>query len=399
MSEAHTVSTVPHSRDDPTLPVSPLARDYYVAEQWHERDLELVFRRRWLFAGHASQVAESGQFFTFELGPDSVVVSRTADGRIAAFHNVCRHRGTKFCQERSGRVKNFPCPYHGWSYGLDGQLVLAPKMGPDFDRRKFPAKPVWIEEWNGMLFVNLAAEEPERSVADALANADFSRYDLANTKVVAERVYEVESNWKIAAETFAECYHCQINHPELCRVLDPLGDLEAWEDAESGEDDVYSGDYLIYTEDLGPAMKDGAVTLSMDGKFVCKRLLGSAGHPPHENGAMSWFPHFGMFVQPDYATTFSWLPVSPTRAVFRSTWLVHADARDGIDYDVDELVGFMHVTNVEDKELCRIAQEGICSTAYDNSAPYHPVFEAPVRGFLRTYLDHVGAAASPAGDS
>jgi phenylpropionate dioxygenase-like ring-hydroxylating dioxygenase large terminal subunit len=111
--------SVPHD-DKPDLPSNPLSREYYTSETWHERDLEAVFRRRWLFAGHVSQVAEPGQFFTFELGPDSVIVSRTASGELTAFHNVCRHRGTRFCQERSGQVKNFRCPYHGWSYGLDG---------------------------------------------------------------------------------------------------------------------------------------------------------------------------------------------------------------------------------------------------------------------------------------
>lgn len=380
---------VPHSGDDVALPTNPLAREYYTATEWHERDMELIFRQRWLFAGHASQIAEKGQFFTFELGPDSVIVSRAADGGLHAFHNVCRHRGARFCQERSGQVKNFRCPYHGWSYGLDGKLQSASKMPSDFDKTKFPASAVWLEEWNGMVFLSLADERP-RSVTDALVNADFSRFDLARTKVVADRVYEVESNWKFAAETYAECYHCAINHPELCRIVDPMGDLEAWDDAEADDDGEYGGDYVIFTPDLAPAMAEGAVTLSPDGQLVCKRLLGSSDRPPTENAAVSWFPQFGMFVQPDYATTFTWIPTSATTALFRSTWIVHEDAVEGVDYDVDSLPDFMHHINLEDKELCRVVQQGVNSYAYRNEAPYHRLFEAPVRGFLRTYLDHVG---------
>ena len=202
-------------------------------------------------------------------------------------------------------------------------------------------------------------------------------------------MYEVESNWKLAAETFAECYHCAINHPELCRIVDPLGDLEAWDEADAAAEEAYLGDYVIYTPDLAPAMVQGAVTLSMDGQLVCQRRLGSADRPPTENAAVSWFPQFGMFVQPDYATTFSWLPTSPATALFRSTWIVHEDAVEGRDYDPDALMEFMDRTNIQDKDLCRIVQQGVTSHAYDNSAPYHRVFEAPVRGFMRTYLDHV----------
>jgi phenylpropionate dioxygenase-like ring-hydroxylating dioxygenase large terminal subunit len=177
-------------------------------------------------------------------------------------------------------------------------------MPPAFDLSQFPLRSVWLEEWNGLVFVCLADERP-RSVAAALAKADFSHFELACTKVVAERVYEVESNWKIAAETFAECYHCAINHPEMCRILEPLGDLEAWDDVEAADEEKDLRDYVIYTPDLAPAMVQGAVTLSTDGQLVCQRLLGSPKRPPSENAAMSWFPQFGMFVQPDYATTFS----------------------------------------------------------------------------------------------
>jgi phenylpropionate dioxygenase-like ring-hydroxylating dioxygenase large terminal subunit len=388
MATAGTERRIPHS-DDATLPRTPLSGDMYTSAEWYARDIELVFRRRWLFAGHASEVKEPGEFFTFELGDDSVIVSRTSSGHLKAFHNVCRHRGTRICQERSGKVKNFRCPFHGWSYGFDGSLKLAPKMPPDFDKAQFPLKPVWLEEWNGLVFLNLSVERPERSVAEWLATVDFSHYELAHTKVIAERFYEVECNWKVAAETYQECYHCAITHPELCRVLEPMTDLEEWSDAAASEG-ADSVDYLIWTPDAGPGMRDGAVTFSMDGQYVCKRPLGATGAYLKENAAMSSFPHLGFFVQPDHAVTASWLPASPTTCLFRSTWLVHEDAVEGVDYDVDGVIELVDVTNLQDKELCRLAQLGINSTAYDNSAPYQPQLEAPVRGFLKTYLDQVG---------
>ncbi|MGD6741773.1 aromatic ring-hydroxylating oxygenase subunit alpha [Streptomyces sp. BH106] len=381
-------TSIPHSGADGGLPTSPLARDYYTSEEWHRRDLQRVFRERWLFAGHSSQIAQPGRFFTFELDADSVIVTRTKSGGIKAFHNVCRHRGAQFCQQRSGRTKYFTCPFHGWSYDLEGDLKVAPEMPEEFDKSQFPLRNVWVEEWNGLIFVSFA-EQPPRSVTAALAKADFSVFQLERTKVIADRVYDVSANWKVNAETFAECYHCAIGHPEFSRIADPLADLEAWDDAEAAEEDDDLGDYLIFTPDLAPSMAEGAVTLSPDGQFLCRRLLGADDNPPKENAAVSWFPNWGMFVQPDYATTFSWIPTSPTTTRFRSTWLVHEDAVPGQDYDPDALPEFMDTINLQDKELCRIAQAGISSSAYDNSAPYHPFFEAPAMGFLGTYLNHV----------
>jgi Rieske 2Fe-2S family protein len=359
----------------------------------------LIFRRRWLFAGHSSQIARPGQFFTFELEADSVIVSRAVDDRIAAFHNVCRHRGTRLSQARSGQVKTFRCPFHGWGYGLDGRLMTAPLMGPGFDRSQFSAKPVWAEEWNGLIFINLSTDEPERSVGEFLAKTDLSRYRLGDTKVVAERIYELECNWKIAAETFNECYHCQLNHPTLCTVINPSSFADAFDDS-SKHDDVYDGDFLLYTDDraggekretaANGVMKPGILSYTTTGRYASKRLLGSVEQPANKHGGMSWFPQFGLHLSLDYANTWSWVPVSPTRSRMRSTWMVHAEAREGIDYTVDDVVAFMHVTNLEDEELCRIAQEGINSTAYQNSAPYHRGLEGTVRRFMRTYLDHVG---------
>lgn len=375
------------------LPGWPLAQEFYTSEFWHRRDLELVFRGRWLFAGHGSQISEPGQFFTFELDRDSVVVARTGRGEVAAFHNVCRHRGTRFCQERSGQVKSFRCPFHGWSYGLDGRLVAAPLMGPEFDRSRFPAKPVWVEEWNGIIFLNLSSERPALSVAEMLGGVNFSAYELANTKVIAERTYELECNWKIAAETFHECYHCQLNHPELCSVIDPSAFLA---DPEDFADDV-SADFLSYTDnesDASGVMKPGPLSYTLDGEYVCQRLLGAAERPAGANSGLTWFPHFGLHLSPDYGNTFSWLPISATRSRFRATWFVHADAREGVDYDVDDVIKFMHLTNLEDEELCRIMQQGIDSSAYDNSAPHHVGFETLPRRFMRTYLEYVGAMDS-----
>jgi phenylpropionate dioxygenase-like ring-hydroxylating dioxygenase large terminal subunit len=389
--------TIPFSGEDSSLPSNPLTQLQYTSPEWHEYDLKQVFGRRWLFAGHASQIKRPGDFFTFSLGRENVIVSRTKAGGIKAFHNSCRHRGTQVCQETSGRKKYFTCPFHGWAYDLEGQLKVAPMMPDTFDMSQFPLKPVWVEEWNGMIFLNLSTEKPLATVSEMMKGIDLSAYRLDKTKVIADRTYEVESNWKIAAETFQECYHCALTHPELVRIIKPQTDLEEWGEPD-GADGLPTKDYLIWTADAGPGMREGAKTFSMDGQFVTKKLLGDRElDNPLPCAALSWFPALGFFVQPDYAVTTSWLPTSPTTSVMRSTWLVHEDAVEGVDYTADDVAELIDVTNEQDKALCRLAQLGVNSSGYDNSAPYQPQLEAPVRGFLNAYLDHIEDGEQPAG--
>lgn len=387
--------SVPFSGEDTSLPQTPLTQAQYTSPEWHAYDLRQVFGRRWLFAGHGSQIRQAGEFFTYSLGHENVIVSRTKSGEIRAFHNSCRHRGTQICQDTSGRKKYFTCPFHGWAYDLEGELKVAPLMPVSFDKTQFPLKQVWVEEWCGMIFLNLSTEQPAQSVAQAMKGIDLSAYQLDRTKVIADRTYEVQSNWKVTSETFQECYHCALNHPELIRVIKAQEDLEEWAEPEGAEAAV-TKDYLIWTSNAGPGMQEGAVTFSMDGQLVSKRLLGD-GSTDLPCAALSWFPNLGFFVQPDYAVTTSWLPTSPTTSIMRSTWIVHEDAVEGEDYTIEGVAEIIDVTNEQDKGLCRIAQLGINSSGYDNSAPYQPQLEAPVRGFLDAYLAHVEDGDQPAG--
>jgi Rieske 2Fe-2S family protein len=385
MTTSDTRRKVTPFMDNEVAPRAPLSQAHYASREWHDRDVEAVFKKRWLFAGHPSQIAKPGEYFTFGFADESVIVSRTKTGEIRAFHNSCRHRGAQVCQQASGRTKYFVCPFHGWAYNLDGSLKLAPEL-PGLDTAQYPLKPVWVEEWEGLIFLNLSAEKPGVSVAETFSHIDFSAYQLERTKVIADKVYEVEANWKIAGETYNECYHCALRHPELLRVI-RTETVEEWSEAPQLEN-ARERDFLIWTPDAGPGMREGARTFSMDGQMVSKRLLG-AGDVELPCAALSWFPNLGYFVNPDHTVVSSWLPAGPRKSLFRATWSVHEDAVEGVDYEVDEVVRLIDITNEQDKELCRLVQLGVNSSGYDNSAPYHPQHEAPVRGFLQAYLDHV----------
>jgi Rieske 2Fe-2S family protein len=363
-----------------------LTREHYTSQEWFERDIEQVFAKSWLLAGYASQVPSAGDFFTFEVANYSVVITRTRTGDIAAFHNVCRHRGTRFCTERSGHVKRgFTCRFHGWTYDLDGSLRGAPQMPDDFDRSKWPAKPVAVEVWNGLIFVNLSQGQVP-SVAHILRNVEVGVYGMERTKVAADFTLSWPCNWKLISEAFQECYHCAINHPELCIVLDPDRNFEGLQEIPVTDED---DEFLIFTADRGYAIRQGMKTFSMDGDYVVKRLLGDADNPPSRIAQVDWFPTFQAFFQPDFIHTESFLPTSATTSTFRASFLVHEDAVEGVDYDVESLTHMYVKTLEQDRDLVEAAQQGVSSPAHQ-PGPLNPTLESAAIDYFKRYERVVG---------
>ncbi|HEY2739831.1 MAG TPA: Rieske (2Fe-2S) protein, partial [Thermoanaerobaculia bacterium] len=138
-----------------------LPGEYFTSEEIFRAEREQIFHRSWLLAGHVSQLATPGSFFLFEIDRESVMVLRDGDGQIRAFHNLCRHRGSRLCLTPCGEVgPAIQCPYHAWTYGLDGALRAAPNMSEvaGFNPLEHSLKPVALADWNGLLFLNLAPE-------------------------------------------------------------------------------------------------------------------------------------------------------------------------------------------------------------------------------------------------
>jgi Rieske 2Fe-2S family protein len=384
------------SREERPPEFSPLPREYYVSREWHERDLERIFRRQWLFAGFTSQIRERGDFCVFELCDDSVIIVRADDDTLSAFHNVCRHRGTRLCSERFGHVKkSIVCEYHGWSYALDGSLRTAPKMPPDFDRETWSLKPVWVEDWNGIIFINFA-DDRQPSVAGRFANVDLSIWDLARTKVVMDREELVPANWKLVSENFIECYHCSIVHPELCKVFDPAlsvvgpelagtersgaAKLEKTQDVINGR---AASEYYVWSpNDI--SLRRGMASYTLDGRFAVRRLLGSPDRPPTGGAGLIAFPNFEIVLVRDYIVLFSWKPASPTETWFRTTWCVHEEAVEGADYELDRLVELMDITVKEDARVQLLSQQGVSSNAYE-PGPYNTVLELGAISWMAVY--------------
>lgn len=354
-------------------------RDYYLSSEWFDHEMDQLFSRQWLYAGHISQIPRTGDFLIREVGDESIIVVRDGD-RINAFFNVCRHRGSVLCLEASGHASRFVCPYHRWTYSLDGRLLAAPAMPGTFICASYPLLRVHVQCWQGMVFINLSQATPE-PVDEILRTADsrFDRFDLPHCRVVHSIDYDVAANWKILLDNFMECYHCPGAHPEFCRTFDlkrnPGGVLETPHPL------VDFGEFML---------KSGAKSSTMTGKPVCRKLMGKLNEIDLPFAvALTFRPTSSAILFGDYGVIHDFQPLSPTSSRVRCQWLTAADAVEGQDYVTEEVIAVWDNTNRQDWGLCEMTQKGIRSRRFV-PGPNSLEQEAGVATFRASYLAMMG---------
>jgi Rieske 2Fe-2S family protein len=191
---------------------------FYSDEAVYRLDIERVWRRGWLFAGHCCEIPQPGDYLTVELDTDSLVLLRGDDGEIRGFHNLCRHRGSILCQQASGHLNKIVCPYHQWAYGRDGALLACRGMSESLDKSQFGLVPVPVRELEGLIYFSLAARPPEFEAARALLAPVLRPQGMGRARVARAIDYEIHANWKLVWENNRECYHCNVNHPQYIKA-------------------------------------------------------------------------------------------------------------------------------------------------------------------------------------
>jgi len=195
-----------------------LLQPFYSDPAVYQTDLQTVWRRGWLFAGHSCEISKPGDYFTLELDADSILVIRDDERRAQALHNVCRHRGSLICGDSCGRVRKLVCPYHRWTYDLDGELLHAPGMQEELDTSHLGLRPVQVRETAGLIFISLSTEPRDFEAANELLSALAKPQGLATAKVAKVADYLVKANWKLVWENNRECFHCNANHPQYIKA-------------------------------------------------------------------------------------------------------------------------------------------------------------------------------------
>jgi Rieske 2Fe-2S family protein len=384
-------------------PATALERDFYTSPEDFQIDLDMIWYRDWLFVGHDCEVPTPGSFLTVQIGEYPVLVVRDREGGLRAFHNSCRHRGSRICAEEHGSSARLVCPYHQWTYALDGRLLAARDMGSDFDKSQYGLKPVHCASVGGYIWVCVAKIAPDFEPVRRQLEPYFLPHKLHDTKVAFEMTIVENANWKLVWENNRECYHCAANHPELIRSFPEDPTI-------TGVDGGFSNPRIAakwsHWESLGLESKfrisadgqyrtvryplnEGTTCYTMDGKAAVSRpLTDSVTEPDIGTLLLFHFPTTWNHVMADHATTFRLLPLTPTTTQLTTKWLVHKDAVEGVDYDLKRLTEVWIATNDEDRRVCQENQIGVNSPAYD-PAPYSPVHEDGVTQFVDWYCTHL----------
>lgn len=372
-----------------------LPQGLYVDPGAHEFDRRAIFERHWLQAGLVSQISRPGDYLTFDVGHSSVIVLRNEDGEVGAFLNTCRHRGARLCREKTGRMgRRLVCPYHHWAYDLQGNLVQAPRMHPEFTREGIRLAPVRVETVAGVIFVCLGEDAPDFAPFRAALEPMLEPHELIHTKVAHTVTLIERADWKLVMENARECYHCRAGHPELMRSFsdftadDVSGRTEEWIAAYEARCEARG---LKTGSIIGPwyelerfPLNEGAVSYTMDGRPAVTRKLGRVGDG--DVGVMWWAvqPNGFNHVASDYGFFFQALPTGPMETTVTGTWVVHKDAVEGVDYDLARLIAVWSATNDQDRALSENNQRGVESLGYA-PGPYSQTSEQLVLRFADWY--------------
>ena len=337
-------------RAEASLPAS-----WYFDREHYEKELERIFYRDWLYVCHASAIAEARCFRRFDIGRQSIVLVRDYDGTLRGFHNSCRHRGSALCTEAEGRLKGklIVCPYHQWSYGLDGRLVATSSHAEaaDFDRADFPLFEIAVREWRGGVFVSLADEPTDFKDGFVRGNDRIENWPMAGL-VVGHRWHKTMAcNWKIFWENFNECLHCPNLHPELCDLVPIYGrrisyfrDEPNWTLHRDDNDPKYRG-----------GLRDGAETWSLSGRSGGVRF----------DGLSNSLPSVFIAAHVDYMRTVRILPLGPEETALEVEWLFPPESLDADNFDLDDITKFAKLVMLQDAEASELNQRGLLALPFE----------------------------------
>ncbi|NUT49725.1 MAG: aromatic ring-hydroxylating dioxygenase subunit alpha [Saccharothrix sp.] len=336
----------------PTLPGNT-----YTDPTIFELEQEKIFEQMWFCAVRSADLPDAGNFRTVQIGRESVLVTRSRDGSLRAFLNICRHRGAKLCVEETGTVKrNFQCPYHAWTYGLDGKLVAAPNLTsmPDIDRVEYGLKTVHLREWLGYAWLSLADEPAsfeetvQQDVRERLGNLDaIGNYQVSELELGRRITYDVKANWKLIIENFMECYHCATIHPELTEVLPEFAD-------------GYAAQYYV---GHGAVFGDEIKGFTIDGSEGFDTLDGVGSDQERRYYAITVRPQVFINLVPDHVIIHRMFPMAPDRTIVECDWLYAKDVV-ATGKDVSRSVELFHRVNEQDFEACERCQPAMSSRAY-----------------------------------
>ena len=388
-------------------------QEFYTSEAVFKADMEQIISRKWLLAGHASRIPNKGDYFLFRVGAEQIIVIRENEGTIRAFFNVCRHRGSTICQAESGNAPKLVCPYHAWTFGLDGKLLAARLMPEDFNKAENSLIACHVRLFYGLIFVNLSAQEPvdfDETFGDMGPILDY--HGTAEARIAHAGSYPTTANWKLVVENFFECYHCVPSHPEFCSMhaADSLvavgagpssGPADAiaayapkvkeWEACAAALgrpvgtiDDTPDSSHLRLM--MQRMNKDGWAAETQDGSAPAP-LMGKRTSPDGGRMHLSFSPFSQIVADDHFVILFQFTPRSALESDVEMIWLVDGRASEA-EVDIDKMIWGYHATTSQDKVITENNQAGIMSSRYQPGR--YSDQEGSLIKFQKWYLNQFG---------
>lgn len=353
------------ARAMPSLP-----RDWYLDSGHHKRELAAIWQESWVYACHGSEIPDAGDFRVIPLAGQSVIVLRDRAGAVRAFHNTCRHRGSVLCTAEAGHLARpvLTCPYHAWSYGLDGRLIATGHMRevPGFDRAAHGLFPVGVAEWKGCIFLHLSENSADFAATHGPDLAALENWPVGDLRVGHRHRAVIGCNWKIFWENFNECLHCPGVHPELCDLVPIYGraimtrrDDPAWAD---NPDDPAPHRAGGLRAGAASWTGDGAAGPPLPGLTEAERAAGQT------YGVV--MPSFFVVGHVDYVRTVRILPLGPETTELVAEWLVPAGAEAPA-----RMTEFAIRVMAQDGAACELNQRGLRARPFEQGTLMQEEYE------------------------
>ena len=372
-----------------------LNQRYYKDEGIYNLEINNIFHKHWLFAGHISQVPDKGDYFLFEFSNESIIIVRNKNNKLKAHINVCRHRGSKICLDKKGNKNLLTCPYHAWSYDLDGVLISAREMPGDFKFEHNSLIPVHLELIGGFIFISLSKNPLSLNNLKRDLNETLELFGLDCLKLAKHKSYSIPANWKLAVENYNECYHCIPSHKEFSRIHlmgtnDEVFKLKKSEYQQLNENNPKYAQFNCYYDNAEPGqegyqydrnpLNPGIFSGTVTGEAAAP-LLGKLTEYDHGASELMIGPLMFFLIYDDHIVGYRFTPISVDNCVCDIFWMVRDDAIENIDFNINNLIWLWDTTTLADKTIIINNQKGV------NSKFYSPGRLSLMENFQKEFLD------------
>jgi glycine betaine catabolism A len=344
-----------------------LPRVAYLNSSWWEREREKIFWDQWVYIGRAEAWTDPGSFRVLDLCGESIIVLRDRGGELRGHLNLCRHRGSRLLCEDGALRNAIRCPYHGWTYALDGELLAAPFISmEDVPPNARRLHPVAVDEWCGFVFVRIT---PGGTLAEQLGRVPnrLQRYPLAELRIARSITYDIAANWKVLLENYNECYHCAGVHPELCRIVPAF---------------KHNGGANLDWEQ-GIPHRDGAFTFTFTGTSARATFANLNDDERVRHNGELIYPNFMLSLSAEHVAAFALWPQGPERTRIVCDFLFDQSEMTKPDFDPSDAVDFWDLVNRQDWAICESVQSGMHSRAFQFGY-YAPMEDASLD--IRRYI-------------